>query len=159
LVCVEGFFQSLVSNIEYPFVRARLYVNGELKGELFLLVDTGAGITSLSYKDVVRLGLSNVVQRGPRRKVVGVSGTAHERVLEGNIELELFDNTNTLRVQLSAMTLAEMPRQRDRDFNLALQRPSILGSDALRNMVVTVDYSKKVVRLCLCEETETAQQC
>jgi len=154
LKCVYGFFQRLPpSSTEYPLVKAHLYVNGDLKGELLLLVDTGAGITSLSYRDTLRLGLSNIVRRGPRRKVVGVSGTALERVLEGEIELQLFDeNGSTLRVRLDRITLAERPQQRGRDFNLALQRPSILGWDALKNMVVTVDYSRKIVQLCLREE-------
>ena len=151
--CVSGFFQRLSpSHTEYPVVRARLYVNGELKGELLLLLDTGAGVTSLSYKDAVRLGLSGAARRGPRRKIVGVSGTAHERVLEGRIVLELFDNADTLRVELNAVTLAEKPQQRGRDFNLALQRPSILGWDALRSMTIKIDYALGVVRLCRHEE-------
>jgi len=86
------------------------------------------------------------VRRGSRRKVVGVSGVAQERVLEGNIELELFDNANTLRVQLNSIALAEMPRQRGRDFNLVLQRPSILGWDTLKDMTVIVDYSRRMVQ-------------
>ena len=141
--CVNGFFQRLSSTTEYPLVKARLYIGGELKGELLLLVDTGAGITSLSYRDAVRLGFSNIVRRGPRRKVIGVSGTAQERVLEGEIELEFFDeNNNVLRLMLDTITVAEKPRQHGKDFNLALQRPSILGWDALKNTVIVVDYGK-----------------
>ena len=147
--CVNGFFQRLSSTTEYPLVKARLYIDGELKGELLLLVDTGAGATSISYRDALRLGLTNIVRRGPRRKVVGVSGTAQERVLAGTIELELFDESNVLRLRLSSVTVAEKPRQHGKDFNLALQRPSILGWDALKNTVITVDYGKKLIQICL----------
>lgn len=157
MTCINGFFQRLSSPVEYPVVRARLYVNEELRGELLLLVDTGAGMTSLSYKDALRLGLYAAVRRGPRRKVVGVSGTAHERVLEGEIVLEIFDEEgNVVRVKLDRISLAEKPQQRGKDFNLALQRPSILGWDALRNMAIVVDYGRKTVQLCLHSEREKA---
>ena len=71
MICVKGFFKRLTARAEYPFVKARLYIDDNLKGEVFLLVDTGAGATSLSYRDALRLSLSAATRRGPRQKVIG----------------------------------------------------------------------------------------
>ncbi len=148
--CVEGFFKRIISETLYPFIECILVIEGEEKGSLELLVDTGAGTTSISYRDALRLNLTRLAHKKPRRKVIGATGVAPERIIEGNIILRLVGTRgDTIDVKINALSVAEPPRQRGPDYNLALQRPSVLGWDALKNLKVEIDYKNKTVRLCL----------
>jgi hypothetical protein len=62
--CVRGFFKRLEgTNVEYPFVEARIYLNDRLLGRVEFLVDTGGGATLLSYRDLMVLGLTDRARR------------------------------------------------------------------------------------------------
>lgn len=147
--CVNGVFKEIFPGSPLqPFVLARLFINDELKGDINFLIDTGADVVRISFKDVVKLGLENYARRKPKTKVLGVSGIGKEARYHGKIELELYDSEgNTLRIPLEYMDIALRP-QRGPDFKQALQLPSLLGWNALKDLELRIDYKNGIIQLC-----------
>ncbi len=158
--CVHGLFKAFGSaGIEYPFVRARVYVEGELRGTVEFLVDTGAGASLLAYRDLLTLNIPPMLRGMPRRTAVGIGGAVPTVLLRKPVRLELLDAAGAgepIVIVLDGIDCedpdavrGQMRSRSRRAKSAVMAKPSLLGWDALRGLEVIISYiGEKRVLLC-----------
>ena len=152
--CIHGYFKKLhKGGPEYPFVKARIYVGGKEAGIIEFLVDTGGGITTISYGDALRLGIHNRVDHKRTITIVGAGGTERDFLLKSSVEIELIDSedpNNVINIPLDppGITVSARPKGREKAYISEMTRPSVLGWNTLKYSKITVDYTKRIIELC-----------
>jgi len=152
LKCIKASFKEDIlpggARSKFPYVSVKVYINGEEYGIVDFLIDTGAGLTVISPKDSLRLGLSRA--RGRTVKVIGIAGAETANVITGNIRLELLDEESEkpLPVELDSITYRRMPRARGREYQQQLRIPSVLGWDVLRKLIIKMNFNNNIVEIC-----------
>ncbi len=147
--CVRGFFKKPhVKGAEYPYVKAVLVANNEKVGLVEFLVDTGAGVTTLSYGDSLKTDLIKNVDKNKCIETLGIGGAekACPPKQHPTIVLEDVENPD-IRVVAPAddptFLIPQKPRLRGRAYYQGVARPSILGWNVLQYSKLTVDYIKQ----------------
>ena len=150
--CIKASFKEEVlpggGRSRYPFVSAILYINNDELGIVDFLIDTGSGVTIISPRDSIRLGISRARTRTLR--IIGVAGTEAANVITGDIRLELLDEEQDRRlvVKLDRIAYRRLPKARGREYQQQLRIPSILGWDVLQKLVIKIDYIKNTIEVC-----------
>jgi len=124
---------------EYPFIKARIFLEKQVVGIVEFLVDTGGGATVLSRGDALKLGLRKLIDKYVCVDLIGVGGIEkacaikprHRIILEdagnNNLAIEVIADEPVLLVPL------EEPRPKDgRYYKRIYARPSILGWNVLK---------------------------
>ena len=138
---------------EYPFVKAILIVGNQESGFVEFLVDTGAGVTTLSYGDSIKMDFINKVNKNKCINTLGVGGTERACPPKQHVSIALVDLIDPVKKILApadypVVLIPQRPKARGRTYSQEISRPSILGWNVLRYAKLLVDYVNKEVKIC-----------
>ena len=157
--CVKGFIKKPHPHgPEYPFIKARIFLEKQEVGIAEFLVDTGGGTTVLSRGDALKLGLCKLIDKYVCVDLIGVGGIEKVCAIKPRPRITLEDAENSnLAIEVIAdepvlLVPLEEPRPKDRKYYRRIYaRPSILGWNVLKHARIIIDYTKEEVEICFYE--------
>ncbi len=134
----------------YPFICAIINIDGEKLGSVEFLIDTGSGVTVISAKDAMRIGINQI--KGKLISITGIAGGEKCPQIRKDIDIIFIDSedqTNILAINTDKITYRLLPhKHRGKQFQEQFRVPSLLGWDIMSKLKITLDYANNTVELC-----------
>lgn len=129
---IRGFYR-VEGGFRRPFVIAKIiFPRFNIEETIEFLVDTGADVTMLGEKDILRIGLDYEELGRARKDLGGIGGKAETYVIEAIIKIEP-DFVERMKVLTIRNELPEKtPKDKKKELRELYQRmPSLLGRDII----------------------------